>query len=174
MEIIDEAEKVDEVFNMIKNYYVIYYDDPPLYSVKSTDFFVIEKKLYHLQKRIDDLDKMISSLVEKLNLMDFPDKNNIIEQVQKKQDLVKSLQIRYKKMFDDYVNNFHYYIKLFEFYKSKYYDGKYNKKKILEINVTIQELIRDNFFASYNQYSLLRKLYEDAYEFILKIKDKFK
>ena len=106
--------------------------------------------------------------------MDFPDKNNIIEQVQKKQDLVKSLQIRYKKMLDDYVNNFRYYIKLFKFYDSEYYGGKLNKKKILEIIVTIQELMRDNFFASYNQYSLLRKLYEENYEFILKIKDKFK
>ena len=55
-------------------------------------------------------------------------------------------------MFDDYVNNFRFYIKVFDFYKSKYYNGNYNKKKILDISVTIQEQIRDNFSASYNQY----------------------
>ena len=71
---------------------------------------------------------MISSLLEKLNLMEFPDKNNIIEQVQKKKDLVKSYQIRYKKIDDDYLNNFRYYIKVFNFYKNKYYGGKYKKK----------------------------------------------
>ena len=71
---------------------------------------------------------MISSLLEKLNLMEFPDKNNIIEQVQKKKDLVKSYQIRYKKIDDDYLNNFRYYIKVFNFYKDKYYGGKYKKK----------------------------------------------
>ena len=74
---------------------------------------------------------MISSLLEKLNLMEFPDKNNIIEQVQKKKDLVKSYQIRYKKIDDDYLNNFRYYIKVFNFYKNKYYGGKYKKKKYL-------------------------------------------
>jgi hypothetical protein len=153
---------------------MIYYGDPPVYSVKSAEFFIIEEQIYHLQKRIDDLDKMISSLLEKLNSMDFHDKNNIIEQVQKEQDLVKSYQIEYKKMFDFYCNNFSYYIKVFEFYKSKYYSGKYNKKKILDICVTIQELMRDNFFASYNQYSLIRKHYKESNEFILKIKGKFK
>ena len=77
-------------------------------------------------------------------------------------------------MADDYVNNFHYYIKVFEFYKSKYYNGNYNKKKILDIIVTIQEQIRDNFFGYYNQYSLLRKQYVESNDFILKIKEKFK
>jgi hypothetical protein len=153
---------------------MIYYDHPPLYSLKSFDFFILEKKVYHLRKRIDDLDMMISSLLEKLNLMEFPDKNNIIEQVQNKKDLVKSYQIRYKKINDDYVNNFRYYRNVFNFYKNKYYGGKYEKKKILGICVTIQELIRDNLFSFYNQYSLLKKLYEEANEFILKIKDKFK
>jgi hypothetical protein len=173
MEVKDEAEKVDELFNTIKNYYMIYYGDPPVYSVKSAEFFIIEEQIYHLQKRIDDLDKMISSLLEKLNSMDFQDKNNMIAQVQKEKDLVKSYQIGYKKMFDFYCNNFSYYRKVFEFYKSKYYSGNYNKKKILDICVTIQESIRDNFFASYNQYSLLRKHYKESNEFILKIKGKF-
>ena len=174
MEVKDEAEKVDELFNTIKNYYMIYYGDPPVYSVKSAEFFVIEEQIYHLQKRIDDLDKMISSLLEKLNSMDFPDKNNIIEQVQKEQDLVKSYQIEYKKMFDFYCDNFNYYIKTFNFYKSKYYSAKYNEKKLFDILVTIQELIRDNFFGFYNKYSLIRKNYKESNEFILKIKGKFK
>ena len=174
MEAKDGAEKVDELFNTIKYYYEIFYGYPPIYSPKSAEFFVIEEQIYNLRKRIDDLDKMISSLPEKLSLMDFPDKNNIIEQVQKKKDLVKKNQIGYKKMFDDYVNNFHFYIKVFEFYKSKYYIGNYNKKKILDITVTIQEQIRDNFIAFYNQYSLLRKQYEESNDFILKIKEKFK
>ena len=169
----EKVDKVEQVFNYIKNYYMIYYGDPPIYSLKSFDFFLLEEKLYHLRKRIDNLDMMISSLLEKLNLMEFPDKNNIIEQVQKKKDLVKSYQIRYKKIDDDYVNNFRYYIKVFKFYKNKYYDGKY-KKKILGILVTIQELIRDNFFSFYNQYSLLKKLYEETNYFILKLKDKYK
>ena len=77
-------------------------------------------------------------------------------------------------MADVYVNNFYYYIKVFEFYKSKYYHGNYNKKKILDICVTIQEQIRDNFIAFYNQYSLLRKQYEENYDFILKIKENLK
>ena len=47
-------------------------------------------------------------------------------------------------------------------------------KKILDISVTIQELIRDNFIASYNQYSLLRKQYEENYDFILKVKENIK
>ena len=47
-------------------------------------------------------------------------------------------------------------------------------KKILDISVTIQEQIRDNFIASYNQYSLLRKQYEEINDFTLKIKEKFK
>ena len=174
MEVKDEAEKVDELFNTIKNYYMIYYGDPPVYSVKSAEFFIIEEQIYHLQKRIDDLDKMISSLLEKLNSMDFPDKNNIIAQVQKEQDLVKSYQIEYKKMFDFYCDNFNYYIKTFNFYKSKYYSAKYNEKKLFDIFVTIQELIRNNFFASYNKYSLIRKNYKESNEFILKIKGKFK
>ena len=169
-----KEDKVEQLFNHIKNYYMIYYDHPPLYSLKSFDFFILEKKVYHLRKRINDLDMMISSLLEKLNLMEFPDKNNIIEQVQNKKDLVKSYQIRYKKINDDYVNNFRYYRNVFNFYKNKYYGGKYEKKKILGICVTIQELIRDNLFSFYNQYSLLKKLYEEANEFILKIKDKFK
>ena len=55
----------------------------PLYSVKSTDFFDVEENLYylHLQNKIDDLNMMISSLLEKLNLVEFPGQNNIIEQV---------------------------------------------------------------------------------------------
>lgn len=106
--------------------------------------------------------------------MDFPDKNNIIEQVQKEQDLVKSYQIEYKKMFDFYCDNFNYYIKTFNFYKSKYYSAKYNEKKLFDILVTIQELIRDNFFGFYNKYSLIRKNYKESNEFILKIKGKFK
>lgn len=106
--------------------------------------------------------------------MDFPDKNNIIEQIHKTKDLVKKNQIGYKKMFDDYVNNFRFYIKVFDFYKSKYYNGNYNKKKILDISVTIQGQIRDNFIASNNQYSLLRKLFEENNDFILKIKEKLK
>ena len=174
MEAKNEAEKVDKVFNMIKNYYEIYHGYPPIYSPKSTEFFVIEEQIYNLRKRIDDLDKMISSLLEKLSLNDFPDKNNIIEQVEKKKDLVKKNQIGYKKRFDEYVNNFNYYIKVFNFYKSKYYHGNYNKKKILDICVTIQEQIRDNFIAFYNQYSLLRKQYEENYDFILKIKENLK
>ena len=90
--------------------------------------FLIEEQIYNLRKRIDDLEKIISSLLEKLRLIDFPDKNNIIEQIQKKKDLVNKNQIGYKKMFDDYFNNLRYYIKVFEFYKSKYYNGIYNKK----------------------------------------------
>ena len=169
-----EAEKVDKVFNRIKDYYVIYHGYPPVYSPKSAEFFAIEEQIYNLRKRIDDLDKMISSLLGKLSLMDFPDKNNIIEQIQKKKDLVNKNQIGYKKIFDDYFNNLRYYIKVFEFYKSKYYNGNYNKKKILDIIVTIQEQIRDNFFGYYNQYSLLRKQYVESNDFILKIKEKFK
>ena len=65
MEARNEAEKVDKVFNMIKNYYVIFHGYPPIYSPKSTEFFVIEEQIYNLRKRIDDLDKMISSLLEK-------------------------------------------------------------------------------------------------------------
>lgn len=169
-----ELSTVEEAFNFIKNFYVIFYDGPPVYSLKTIDFFVIEEQLYHLQKRIDDLDMMIVSLLEKLNSTEFPDKKNIIEQVQKKQELVKSYQLRYKKIFDDYLNNYRYYIKVFNFYSSLYYKGKYKEKKVLAICVTIQELIRDNFFSYYNQYSLLKKLYEEANDFILKIKDKFK
>jgi hypothetical protein len=153
---------------------VIFHGYPPIYSPKSTEFFVIEEQIYNLRKRIDDLDKMISSLLEKLSLNDFPDKNNIIEQVEKKKDLVKKNQIGYKKRFDEYVNNFNYYIKVFNFYKSKYYHGNYNKKKILDICVTLQEQIRDNFIAFYNQYSLLRKQYEENYDFILKVKENIK
>lgn len=174
MEEKDEAEKVDEVFNIIKEYYMIYYDDPPVYSVKSCDFFVMEEQIYHLKKRIDDLDKIISSLLEKLNSMDFPDKNNIIEQVQKQQGMVKSYQIDYKKKFDFCCDNYKFYMDTFDVYKSKYYSAKYNKKKLLDIFVTIQELIRDNFFAFYNQYSLIRQHYKESNEYILKIKEKFK
>lgn len=114
---------------------------------------------------------MISSLLEKLNSMDYPDKNNIIEQVIKEQDLVKSYQIGYKKMHDFFCDNFRYYIEVFQFYQSKYYSGKYNEKKIFDIIFTIQELIRDNFFSSYNEYSLLRKNYKKSNEVILKIKE---
>ena len=93
---------------------MIYHGYPPIYSPDSTVFFVKEEQIYNLRKRIDNLDKMISSLLEKLSLKDFPDKNNIIEQVEKKKDLVKKNQIGYKKMFDDYANNFDYYIKVFD------------------------------------------------------------
>lgn len=51
MEEKDAAEKVDELFNHIKNYYDIYYGDPPVYSVKSLDFFEIEEQIYNLQKK---------------------------------------------------------------------------------------------------------------------------
>ena len=172
MEVI--VNTVEELFDHIKNYYIIYYNGPPIYSEKATDFFIVEEKLYHLQKRIDDLDMMILSLLQKLNSTEFPDKKNITEQVQKKQDLVKSYQLRYKKIYDDYENNFRYYKKVFKFYSNLYYVGKYKQKKILAICATIQELIRDNFFSFYNQYSLLKKLYEETNNFILKIKDKFK
>ena len=165
---------VEELFNYIKNYYIIYYDGPPIYSDQSFDFFEMEEKLYNLRKRIDDLDMMITSLLEELNSTEFPDKKNIIQQVQKKQDLVISYQLRYKKIDDDYVNNFRYYEQVFKFYKNQYYGGKYKEKKILAICATIQELIRDNLFSFYNQYSLLKKLYEETNDFILKIKDKFK
>ena len=174
MEVKNEAEKVDKAFYMIKNFYVIFHGYPPIYSPKSTEFFIIEEQLYNLKKRIDDLDKIISSLLEKLSLMDFPDKNNIIEQVQKEQGLVKFNQIEYKKIFNDYVNNFRFYLKVFGVYKSKYYNGNYNKKRILDICATLQEQIRDNFFGYYNQYSLLRKKYEESNDFILKTKEKFK
>ena len=163
---------VEELFNHIKNNYIIYYNYP-IYSIKPIDFFVMEEKLYNLRKRIDDLDMMITSLLEKLNSTEFPDKKNIIEQVQNKQDLVKSYQLRYKKIDDDYANNFRYYEQVFKFYKNLYFNGKYEKKKILAICATIQELIRDNLFSFYNQYSLLKKLYEETNDFILKIKDKF-
>ena len=65
MEARNEAENVDKVFNMIKNYYVIFHGYPTIYSPKSTEFFIIEEQIYNLRKRIDDLDKMISSLLEK-------------------------------------------------------------------------------------------------------------
>ena len=84
MEAKNEAEKVDKVFKFIKNFYVIYHGYPPIYSPDSTVFFVKEEQIYNLRKRIDDLDKMISSLLEQLSLKDFPDKNTIIEQVEKK------------------------------------------------------------------------------------------
>lgn len=164
---------VEELFNHMKNNYIIYYDFP-IYSIQPMDFFVMEEKLYNLRKRIDDLDMMITSLLEKLNSTEFPDKKNIIEQVQNKQDLVKSYQLRYKKIDDDYANNFRYYEQVFKFYKNLYFNGKYKEKKILAICATIQELIRDNLFSFYNQYSLLKKLYEETNDFILKIKDKFK
>ena len=174
MEAKNEAEKVDQVFNNIKDHYIIYHGYPPIYSQKSIEFFVKEEQIYNLRKRIDDLDKMISSFLEKLSFMHFPDKNNIIEQVKKRKDLVKYNQIGYKKMYDDYVNNFRFYIKVFDFYSLKYYHENYNKKKILDMCVTIQEQIRDNFIGYYNQYSLLRKQYEESSEFILKIKEKIK
>lgn len=88
--------------------------------------------------------------------------------------MIKSYQIRYKKIYDDFGNNHNYYKNVFKFYESKYYSGKYNDNKIFEIIVTIQELIRDNFFGFYNNYSLLRRLYEESNEYILKIKDKYK
>ena len=172
MEVI--VNTVEELFNHIKNYYVIYRGGHPVYSLKSFDFFIMEEKLYNLRKRIDDLDMMIVSLLEKINSTEFPDKKNIIEQVQKKQDLVKSYQLRYKKIYDDYENNFDYYKNVFNFYSRFYYNGKYKQKKVFAICENIQELIRDNLFAFYNQYSLLKKLYEETNDFILKIKDKFK
>ena len=54
--------------------------------------FLIEEQIYNLRKRIDDLEKIISSLLEKLRLIDFPDKNNIIEKVQKKKIWSKKIK----------------------------------------------------------------------------------
>ena len=96
----DKEEKVDQVqqvFNNIKKYYIIYYGDPPIYSLKSTAFFEIEPNIYNLQKRIDDLNIMISSLLDKLNLIDFPDKNYIIEQLNKKKRIDKIISNKIQK-----------------------------------------------------------------------------
>ncbi len=49
-----EAEKFDKAFNMIKNFYVIFHGYPPIYSLESTEFFLIEEQIYNLQKRIDN------------------------------------------------------------------------------------------------------------------------
>ena len=54
--------------------------------------FLIKEQIYNLQKRIDDSDKMISSLLEKLSLIDFPDQNNIIKKVQKKKIWSKKIK----------------------------------------------------------------------------------
>lgn len=167
-------DTVEKAFDVIKNYYVIFYDPPPLYSIKPAEFFELEGKIFNLKKRIDDLNIIIVSLLETLNSIDFSDKKLIIEQVQKKQELAKSYQIKYKTIYDDYANNFSYYIQVFKFYESKYYEGKSKKKKILKIIVSIQELIRDNLFAFYNQYSLLKKHYEETNEYILKVKGELK
>ena len=39
MEAKNEAEKFDQVFNMIKNFYVIFLGYTPIYSPKSIEFF---------------------------------------------------------------------------------------------------------------------------------------
>ena len=134
---------------------------------------------FELFEKIDELlDDIIPELLDEIKPKDFNDKEKIIEMIMKKKN---SIIDYYNKLIDideDYHDNLLYYRRLITKYRDLYNNlsifNVTEKKRMLEISVTIQKLIIETFMDYYNGFISIKQLYLEDFEYINNIMKKLK
>ena len=112
--------------------------------------------------------------MNKLKDIKSDNKENIIDVICEKQNLLKNILQKYKEIKEKYIEYDEFYRKkLFEFYKNEYHKiifDIFKKKKYFSICIDVQILLRNKFFDFFNNYYTLINQFIDINNYIIKVK----
>ena len=171
-------EKLNDENKELRLNYKIYKNEIN-YDISYIVFFLVEKKNYGLEKKIEDLGIVISKLLIKLEKSTIKDKLNIIEILKGKQDVIKNLGIQFKEIVGKFIESFDYYSSIIKDYKKKTghlmrsFGKNKEKKQFLDIGIDLQLTIKDYFFDFYEKYKILKNSYLDNYKYITDLAKKY-
>ena len=135
----------------------------------------IHNEDFKLKEKIKKLDSIIIKVLDKLKDIDFGIKENIIDAITEKQNLLKDILIKYKEIENKYLEYDHFYRQeVFQFYRGEYSNAimsdNFACKKYLSIGLDIQILLREKFYDFLNNYCDLIDKFIDINNYIIKIK----
>ena len=130
---------------------------------------------FNIKEKIQKLDEIIDKIITKLNNISYENKDNLLETIKSKKNMLPNLIIKFEEIQKNYKEIDKYYREqLFEFYKEKYDDCSIfaflEKKKYLSIMDDIQFLLKDKFDSYLNDYFKLRNSFFEINNYIIKVK----
>ena len=161
--------------NRIK--YVLWIDQP-LCSVDGIWYVEHEESNFGIEEKIKKLDEIINYILNALNDISYNDKENLVNTLKTKKNLLSDLLKRYQKNKKTFIEFDSYYREnVFQEYKEKYLDAwlfSFSEKKMcLTVTNDIQRRLKERFYDFLYDYFDLRDSFFAINNYILKIKKLF-
>lgn len=153
----------------------IIWDNDTIITMAGIWFIEREKSEFGMEKKIESLDKIIIDITNRLKMISYENKDNIITKLKEKRDLLSVLLNKFtkiKKTYYEYDNYLRYQV--FEFYKSKYYSEPlfsfFKRRQYIAIMNEIQLMLKKKFADFCNDYVKIRDEFFDINAYAIKVK----
>ena len=157
--------------------YVLWIDQP-LCSVDGIWYVEHEESNFGIEEKIKKLDEIFNYILNALNDISYNDKENLVNTLKTKKNLLSDLLKRYQKNKKTFIEFDSYYREnVFQEYKEKYLDASLfsfsEKKMCLTVTNDIQRRLKERFYDFLYDYFDLRDSFFAINNYILKVKKLF-
>ena len=162
----------------LKNIHYFLWLDELICCVEGIWYIEHEETNFGIENKIQRLDEIINHIVYALDNISYDDKPNLIKTIRTKQNSLSDLLKRYREIKQKYIDfDFYYREKLFEEYKTKYFNASFfvftEKKLCMSVMNDIKICLKKKFDDFLLNYFDLRNSFFDINNYILKIKKLF-
>jgi hypothetical protein len=157
----------------IENVYIKIFTEFPFCSITGLIYVQDEDKLFGIEQKVKQLDKIIDIIFLRLNEIKDSSKENIIKTIREKKKELNEILVKFAKIKKQYLENDKYYRDLFHFYAIKHSQADIfefdNKKKYMAIMIDIQKTLSAKFDEFRDEYITLKKSFFKINDYLLKI-----
>ena len=152
--------------------------DRPICSVEGIWYVEQEERKFGIEEKIKKLNNLINVLLDSLNNISYNNKENLINTIKTKQNLLNQLLKRYENIKKSFIEYDSYYRKnLFFEYNIKYWNASIfssdESKICLSVMNDIQIRLKKRFENFLFDYFDLRNSFFDINNYIIKVKKLF-